>query len=255
MPLARTEFKVLHWTVLEAFTRNDLEHLLRLDLGLVLDDIVSPGNSESVVFDLIDWLGRQGRTKEFLEAIARARPQNQEVQRTVAALGGTAVSGSPSAAPIETLNSVGEALSIVDQIARPLERLSSGVTGPVTEAPLRVRSVKKQDAVLLVDPNSIVLEHITADQIGQLLPPESQLLIQALEARMQEAFKRWTELYPKRGLSPTTQENDSVEQELRRLAEKFCSDLSDIFHFLQSMNYNLQDHYIHIEYICKNFKP
>jgi hypothetical protein len=72
--------------ILAAFGESDLGELLFFDMHIRLRQIVGDGPERTVVFDLIEWLDQQDRIDEFVTAIARARPQKEEVQRVVATL-------------------------------------------------------------------------------------------------------------------------------------------------------------------------
>jgi hypothetical protein len=66
--------------ILSAFSGADLEQLLRFDLNLRLGDIVPNGPMNQIVFNLIDWVERQGRTEELIQALQRSRPNNRQFQ-------------------------------------------------------------------------------------------------------------------------------------------------------------------------------
>jgi Effector-associated domain 1 len=86
MPLTGPQKQQLQAAVLSAFTASDLEQLLAFKLNVQLWRIAGQGPLEQVVFAVIEWCEQQGRTAEFLDAIARARPHNREIQDAVAAL-------------------------------------------------------------------------------------------------------------------------------------------------------------------------
>jgi len=73
--------------VLGAFNEGDLTMLLAFDLDVRFAVVVGGGPLEQKVFELTDWLDGHGRMDEFLAAIAKSRPRNQEIQQVVAGLG------------------------------------------------------------------------------------------------------------------------------------------------------------------------
>jgi len=86
MPLTGPQKQQLQAAVLSAFNASDLEQLLAFDLNVRLLQIVGQGPLDQMVFAVIEWCEQQGRTTEFLNAIARARPHKKEIQDVVAML-------------------------------------------------------------------------------------------------------------------------------------------------------------------------
>lgn len=78
------EAKRLHAAVLFAFNENSLEQLMDFRMKVKLFDEIQRQEFKQVVYDLIDWLNEQGRMSEFLDAIEKERPKNQEFLAAVA---------------------------------------------------------------------------------------------------------------------------------------------------------------------------
>jgi hypothetical protein len=75
--------KLLCTSVLGAFNADDLRQVLRFELDISLEHMVSDGPLESTVFDLVERLEEKGQTEQFLLAIAKARMRNTGLQETV----------------------------------------------------------------------------------------------------------------------------------------------------------------------------
>jgi HEAT repeat protein len=103
MALSGTSEKRLHHAILSGFSRSDLERLVWFELNERLENITRPGPLNDVVFDLIHWAEKNGRTEELLRAIQRAQPDNEEMQAIAAWLLSPARDGAPEpgTAPLE----------------------------------------------------------------------------------------------------------------------------------------------------------
>lgn len=74
------QFEALHKVVTGAFTVPDLRQLVKFYLDEDLDNILNPNASASnVVFELIHWTERTGRTRKFVDAICEKNPGNPDV--------------------------------------------------------------------------------------------------------------------------------------------------------------------------------
>jgi hypothetical protein len=252
-PLTGDQQRLLCDAVLDAFASADLTRLLKFDLDVELDKIVRVEAFESTVFQLINWLEARGRTQEFLDAMAKARPKNQKVQQTVAVLGGTPAPESPLAKPVAAVNSLGAVLSIVDQIYPQLTSFSTNQPVPVTEQQPRLLSRTERNEIRFVEGQKALATRITYEDIDRLLSKDNQVLLKTFEERMQDNFKSWNELYRKSGASTSKRQNAKVDAQLDELARELCSDLKHIFGYLKTLKYELQDHFKDMFYICDHF--
>jgi hypothetical protein len=78
--MTHEQMQRLHEAILSAFNEAELRELVRFDLEQDLDGIVASGAFHKVVFDLLTWAERQGRTPALVAAIRKARPANAQVQ-------------------------------------------------------------------------------------------------------------------------------------------------------------------------------
>src|SRR5690348_2846033 len=86
MPLTGDQARQLHDATLSAFSRADLEQLVRFDLDERLENITPNVSLPTAVFDLIQWAERQGRTEDLIRAVKRARPSVRETQSVTQSL-------------------------------------------------------------------------------------------------------------------------------------------------------------------------
>lgn len=144
--------------------------------------------------------------------------------------------------PASTIQTIAAALSIVDIITNQLRHFSGRRVNE--NRPHSVRAHKVGDE-LHIERNGRVEQKLTRAEVDQL-PQSDRELIETYEKSMEDTFKEWKALYPRR-------ETDSeIDVKLRQLAKKFCADLQHIFQFLGSMGYQLQDHYADIQYVCND---
>ena len=143
------------------------------------------------------------------------------------------------------LNAVANTLKIVDEFAPQAE----AVVG-AEEAGGRPLAVvaRQQESTILFERQGQVLETITAGDMDSL-SPQSQALIHAHEAAMEDLFERWVEIYPKR-TAPVLEVRDKARRELEEVRKDLCYELGEILAFLASMGKHLHDHYQHVLNIC-----
>jgi hypothetical protein len=98
-----------------------------------------------------------------------------------------------------------------------------------------------------------ILETITADKLGSL-DPEGQRLVKAYEESMTYYYNVWTQVYPQlsKELDPITR--IKLNDQLKEITLKMCSDWYNITNYLQQIGINLRDKYRSIEYICQQNK-
>jgi hypothetical protein len=78
----------LHAAILSGFDSSELRELVQFQMNERLERITSNGPLATVVLELIDWAGRQGRTEELVRAVQGARPDNRVIQSVAALLPG-----------------------------------------------------------------------------------------------------------------------------------------------------------------------
>jgi len=150
--------------------------------------------------------------------------------------------------PITALGAVSTVLGIVDQVANQFDRFIHKKPEPATEKPHSVQA-KREGNDIIVKRDGRAIQKITAADIARL-DDNSRKLIKALEDSMQAQFELWTIVYPQRENSPDPLRNAQVNAQLKGVAQKMCSDLQLIFHYLDSIGAQLEDHYSHIRFIC-----
>jgi hypothetical protein len=76
----------LHDEIVKAFAYSELDQLVRYELSERLDAITSRRSMSEVVFELLDWSERHGRTEELVRAVQGARPRHQGIQSVTKSL-------------------------------------------------------------------------------------------------------------------------------------------------------------------------
>lgn len=145
------------------------------------------------------------------------------------------------------VNVVANALRLIDAFEPEVSAFVAGKPEPSKPVRHALYAEQISDRIDLVDPNGS-RKFITAEDLVRL-DRDAQKLIRAYERTMKELFERWTELKPKRiAKDPdicreAREESDFVRMEL-------CSELNGLLGFIESMDMYLQDHYVHVRYIC-----
>jgi hypothetical protein len=150
------------------------------------------------------------------------------------------------------INAVANALRIIDDFEPQVKAFVAGTPEP--ERPVRHswRAEQVESSIRLVEPCGTT-ELVTAHDL-ESLDTNAQKLIRAYERTMKELFDRWTELKPKRyAQDPDTRreardESDEVRRDL-------CAELNALLRFIESMGKSLQDHYMHVRYVCSQPSP
>ena len=86
MKLTGKQIKQLHDAMLGAFTQGELSMMVATELDENLDAIAGGNNLSEIVFNLIRWAERRGRTQELVQGAVNANPQDEAllaVQRTL----------------------------------------------------------------------------------------------------------------------------------------------------------------------------
>lgn len=77
----------LRAAVLGAFSLDELIECLALRMNLAVRNVIPMGGGNlTVVFNLLVWLGQEGRLDEYLSAIAAEKPNNAKLQKVVSAI-------------------------------------------------------------------------------------------------------------------------------------------------------------------------
>lgn len=97
MTLTGAQISQLLEALLDAYPQRDILRLMvRVELGENLDAIAGGGNLRAVVFSLIEWANRTGRTAELIDGARRGNPGNVALGAAAADLG-----VAPDAQPVE----------------------------------------------------------------------------------------------------------------------------------------------------------
>jgi hypothetical protein len=84
MELSGPQVQALQDALLAAFTRTQLERMVRIELGQTLDHIVGEGPLEIVVFRLItEWAEREGKVEELIWGASRQNKSNPKLNACI----------------------------------------------------------------------------------------------------------------------------------------------------------------------------
>jgi hypothetical protein len=75
MRLTGPQVKLLRDAILSGFKLSELKQLVLFDLSKDLDEITTDTDKSTVVFELIEWAGRDGRTAELIRAVLVCSPK------------------------------------------------------------------------------------------------------------------------------------------------------------------------------------
>jgi hypothetical protein len=132
MDLTGEQRKKLHDSVVEAINdQPELARLVRHGMNVRLNQVVSSGGLDAVVFELLDWLEAQGRIQEFIRVMREARPYQSQLRIALDNIEG--IQTPPP--PLPSADAVTSQPRDEHQSARPTERLDTESTEVSGEYP------------------------------------------------------------------------------------------------------------------------
>jgi len=143
------------------------------------------------------------------------------------------------------LNAVANVLTNIDELAPQLQAFTEGRPTPTQPTAYRVTARQEPGK----DTITVGPERITGDDLAKL-EPHSRQLIRAFEYAMNDLFDRFTELEPKRAArDPEVRQRARAESE--EVRQDICEQWKKILEYLASLGKYLDDHYRHVEFICR----
>ena len=85
--LTKDQRKALYEALVDAFTVDELDQMVYLELGESLGQITMGASGSAIMFEFLQWLERRGRVAEFVELAYRTAPRNTKVQAIAKELG------------------------------------------------------------------------------------------------------------------------------------------------------------------------
>jgi hypothetical protein len=141
--LTGRQLNQLNEALVAAFDKPDLERMLRVEMDVSLDHVVSADGMNTLVFSLIRWAERFGRVEELIRSAFRSNPNNPELRAFVEQFG-PAQPGDPEptgdAAPVATSK-------VVAPVS--LKQLREVIVANFSESDLQVLCADIQDALML----------------------------------------------------------------------------------------------------------
>lgn len=154
--------------------------------------------------------------------------------------------------PIIALGSVRAVLNIADQFATQIDKDSKQKQIHSDTEIDRVTAERHAETIEVKREGEIV-EKITVADIARL-SDDNRKLIKALEDSMQKNYDLWTKIYPQKDFSPDPVHNAKIGMQLKSIEQNMCSDLKKILSFLNQLGKNLDDHYKHVQFVCKEIE-
>ncbi len=124
--LAGNQIENLRDILVQSYSRDGLDQLIRHELVLRLDKIVAPGPLYRQVFDLMVWAEQEGRIEELILAVLRDKPENSQIQALAKDLG---LPTSVSVAAVALLSRSQSAISQVENLLPELSYFERGMRG------------------------------------------------------------------------------------------------------------------------------
>jgi hypothetical protein len=142
------------------------------------------------------------------------------------------------------VNSVANVLRAIDQFEPQAKAFVEGTEVPVDVVHRVVARQEPGQATI-----NVGQETITGEDLAKL-DSHSRQLIRAFEFAMNDLFDRWLELEPKRSArDPEIRHVARNESEEVRL--EICDKLNQILAYLAFIGKHLEDHYQHVQFICR----
>ena len=88
MKLTGQQIGLLHDALLDAFDEGELRRLVRIKLDKNLNAIAGGSNLSEIIFNLIEWAERTGRTADLIQAAASEREGNVALHELQQIVGG-----------------------------------------------------------------------------------------------------------------------------------------------------------------------
>ncbi len=146
------------------------------------------------------------------------------------------------------LNAIAHVLNNLDEFTPKQDAFVQGIPESNVQRDFSMRSVMAGNNIEVVS-GEHVFETITADDFSKL-SDQDQTLIRTYERAMLDLMDRWNMNYPKTyaddpGIRSRAQDN------MKRIREQLCQQLTHILDFLASLGKQLDDHYGHVRYVCQ----
>src|SRR4051812_40549544 len=80
MPIPGVMVEEICDAILSGYDANELAMMVRTKLGVTLNVIVGQGPLGTMVFDLVEWSEKRGKTAELIRAAYKGNPTNPDIQ-------------------------------------------------------------------------------------------------------------------------------------------------------------------------------
>lgn len=220
----------------QVFNLNELETLV-FELDVDWEEL--PGRAKSrKIHDFIITLAKVGRLSDLITTLRTKRLHVQWID-------------APS--PQQQINfSKGihleestyfDALSLgVDIMGEIGDQVVDSAKGLQTAGTQHQRMVEARDG-LIVNRSHGQMQSIKPEQFEEKLKTEDLEHINTLAKSLENLYRQWQEIYPKRNSYSRPEQNKRVQQKLDELAKEVAKDLGRIVRYLDKLDFELDDHY------------
>ncbi len=153
--------------------------------------------------------------------------------------------------PVTVIGAATAAVGLFDKIADQVERFIEKRSAPAV--PAEHRMVITQDKGDLVALNhGRETQRISGQDLASLPAP---LLghVSVIEKSMENHYRVWSSAYPQLALLDSPVQKAKVEAQLSDVIVGMKSDLDGILAFLESAGLHLDDHYLHVRQLVKDY--
>lgn len=143
------------------------------------------------------------------------------------------------------------AVTLFDKIADQVERFITKRLEP--DLPVEHRMlIEEEDGDIVVTEHGQETQRITGDDLAKLQPG---LLnhVQVYEQSMENHYSVWSKSYPQLALLDSPIQHARVEAQLEQVIRAMKVDLEGILGFLESAGLYLDDHYLHIRQLVREY--
>lgn len=153
--------------------------------------------------------------------------------------------------PVTAISAATAAVSLFDKIADQVERFIT--KSPEPEVPKRHRmSIESRGEALVATDHGQEVQRITAEDLEEL-PTELLNHVQVFERSMENHYTVWSKTYPQLALLDSPVQKAKVEAQLAEVIRAMKVDLDGILGFLESAGMWLDDHYLHIRQLVRDY--
>ena len=153
--------------------------------------------------------------------------------------------------PVTVISAATGAVALFDKIADQVERFIT--KRPKPDVPREHRmSIKASNGDIIATEHGHEIQRITAQDLEEL-PQELLRHVQVYERSMENHYGVWSKVYPQLALLDSQLQSAKVEAQLSEVIRSMKGDLDGVLGFLESAGLWLDDHYLHIRQLVRDY--